>query len=103
MKTNALVRSIDFATRYGSEEFLIVLPNTDGAGARQVAEKLLLAVLEAQIRCDTSSIVPCITISIGIYSGVPYSENQCWDMVEKADKALYQAKQKGGNRIEVEA
>lgn len=98
----SLVRSSDIAARYGGEEFLIILPNTDNSGAMQVAEKLLHAVIDAQIRCDTSPLAAYITISIGIHTAVPYAETECWDMVQKADTALYRAKSNGRNRIDVE-
>jgi len=98
----SLVRSSDIAARYGGEEFLIILPNTDSSGAMQVADKLLHAVIDAQIRCDTSPLAAFITISIGIHTTIPSNESECWDMVQKADTALYRAKNKGRNRIEIE-
>lgn len=81
------LRETDLAFRYGGEEFLLLLPEIGMETGRQVAEKLRVAVAK-----DTD-----ITISIGVAS---YRPDATMDgMIRDADKALYQAKQQGRNRV----
>lgn len=84
------VREIDIAVRYGGEEFLIVLPDADIKDAYHVAERIRRAVEE------TAN----ITISLGISAYSPKME-RVHELINEADKALYQAKHKGKNRAEI--
>lgn len=84
------VRRADCVFRYGGEEFLIILPGTGTSSASEVAERLRKAVEHG-----TS-----VTISLGIAS-MPSSEVKVDEFVAYADKALYRAKQKGRNRMEI--
>jgi len=90
------VREIDTAARFGGEEFMIVLPNTDGTNARIVAERMREAIASHKF----TDIDRPITVSIGI-AGMPddrvTNEDQ---MIRCSDIALYRAKQNGRNRVE---
>lgn len=89
-------RSTDLVARWGGEEFLMLLPGTSPAGAREVAEQLRLAV--QQMPCIWEGKTVPITISIGAatWSGGPFRANT---LVASADGALYQAKNSGRNRV----
>jgi diguanylate cyclase (GGDEF)-like protein len=88
------LRASDFAARYGGEEFLILLPDTDRATARDVAEKLRVAIATADI-----SNVGSVTASFGV-AALPEDAGECDQMIRKADRALYSAKAAGRNRVE---
>jgi diguanylate cyclase (GGDEF)-like protein len=93
------IRPTDLATRYGGEEFAIIMPDTDMAAACAVAERLREAVMELDIALDagTSSIV---TLSIGVAAHVPGSNEAVPDwLLGQADQALYAAKHLGRNRV----
>jgi two-component system, sensor histidine kinase LadS len=97
-----LNRSSDLLARYGGEEFVAILPETDMAGARTIAEKLRHAVIEQQIP-HTSGIDGVVTISIGVASGLPKSGVDAQKFLQLADQCLYHAKVLGRNRIHCES
>jgi diguanylate cyclase (GGDEF)-like protein len=97
------VREVDVVIRYGGEEILVILPNTTEANAVELAERLRQNIEEAiMIEADPGKNLPAvhITVSIGV-SG--YRSSDGWDnsrwVVERADKALYRAKNQGRNRV----
>jgi len=94
---SSTLRGSDFAARYGGEEFLVLLPNTDREAARDVAEKLRVAIEGA----DIAHIVP-VTASFGV-AAIPDDANEAEQMIRKADRALYAAKAGGRNRVETVA
>jgi diguanylate cyclase (GGDEF)-like protein len=88
----------DLAARYGGEEFSVVLPGTTLEGAKVIAEKIRAAVQSLpRFPNDAYS----ITVSIGLASQTPASTDTHAQMVVVADKALYEAKRNGRNRVEV--
>ncbi|MEC4718483.1 GGDEF domain-containing protein [Noviherbaspirillum sp. CPCC 100848] len=92
-------RSVDLIGRYGGEEFCLVFPGTDEAVARTVAERLVQTVAAHRFSIDRN-----ISISIGLASMGAAEVGQDWaQLVRRADKALYAAKQAGRNRHEVSA
>ncbi|MEX1200317.1 MAG: GGDEF domain-containing protein [Methylophaga sp.] len=91
---NCLRRS-DIAFRYGGEEFTVVLSHCDHNTALQVAERLRQAV--SQLTCHDGSRSFSLTVSIGL-AQMKADEN-CYQIFDRADKALYQAKADGRNRI----
>jgi diguanylate cyclase (GGDEF)-like protein len=93
-----LPRSGDLLARYGGEEFAAILPSTDEAGARRVAQTMQEAVRMLKIRNETST-GPFLTVSVGIAVFEPLQGTPA-DIIEAADQALYRAKQRGRNRIE---
>jgi diguanylate cyclase (GGDEF)-like protein len=90
------VRRNDFVARWGGEEFIVLLNNCEIEEAKQVAEKIRIAVATHDF--DLGAEYPTVTISLGvaIYSPHETSEN----FFARADKALYLAKQRGRNRLE---
>ena len=90
------VRASDLVIRYGGEEFLIILLDSQGDAAIQVAENIRVAV--EGLKVQVAGIVLQKTISIGI-SDFPTDSDTFWQAVKFADVALYQAKEKGRNRV----
>jgi diguanylate cyclase (GGDEF)-like protein len=88
----------DFAARWGGEEFVVVLPNTVLNGALDIAEKIRTDVESALIPCADSS-GNRITISIGVNSQIPVQGSSVDTFISNADKALYEAKDQGRNRV----
>lgn len=93
----ACVRSSDLVARYGGEEFVCVLARTDMAGLSILAERIRQRVEDLdQPGC------PRVTISVG-FSMQRSDDSNGWDIVKRADAALYQAKELGRNRVESDA
>ena len=90
------VRTSDFVIRYGGEEFLILLQETNATLAMDVAEKIRKAVEELRVQVAGGLLQK--TISIGI-SGYPEDSDTFWQAVKFADVALYHAKDTGRNRV----
>jgi diguanylate cyclase (GGDEF)-like protein len=92
-------RANDLLARYGGEEFAAILPETDGAGAWLVAERM-----QEAIRClGLENLTPLgnvVTVSIGVAMGIMPLAASPEELIDSADRALYQAKRKGRNRIE---
>lgn len=99
----ALRRSSDLAARYGGEEFVIVLPETDTHGARNVAENVIEIVRGLGIEHARSQTAPVITISVGVATSTPTrGDDSGWKaLLGEADAALYRAKHNGRNRVEI--
>lgn len=91
----------DLAARYGGEEFVLLLPNTDCNGAREVAEQLLHAVDAKALPHRASSVGKHVTISIGVAAIVPDVHIAPVQLIDRADTALYQAKEAGRHRVVV--
>jgi diguanylate cyclase (GGDEF)-like protein len=92
----SLLRESDVIGRLGGEEFSILLPGTDQAGAVEVAEKLRLAVEANEIQLDKATIKT--TASFGV-AAINSSARDVESLLEQADKALYEAKAGGRNRV----
>jgi two-component system, chemotaxis family, response regulator WspR len=95
----SVLRPADQASRYGGEEFVVILPETPAAGASRLAEEIRKNVEALNITHLGSEIGPFLTISIGIASVVPSGEDTPLSLVNQADAALYQAKERGRNRV----
>lgn len=89
----------DIAVRYGGEEFIVLLPNTNVEGANLVAELIRKEVEAIRVEYDHKA-VP-ITISSGVATRVPSQGEQPDSLIKIADDALYMAKENGRNRVEV--
>jgi diguanylate cyclase (GGDEF)-like protein len=97
--SNCLARETDLVARFGGEEFVCLLPNTNGKGARRIAEQFLNAVQAAQIPHEYSAVADIVTISIGCLSVENDDDWRPDQLIEGADKLMYQSKQGGRNRI----
>jgi diguanylate cyclase (GGDEF)-like protein len=93
-----VTRIDDFVARYGGEEFIVVLPNTDESGARLLANKLLESIRERNILHEESDVADCVTISIGVATGVVEYTQSAVDYIKRADEALYMSKRGGRDR-----
>ncbi len=91
---NRHLRKVDVVCRYGGEEFAVVLPATQGGSAAAVANKLRLAVSNAQY----AGVSLPVTISVGV-AEFPANGITRDDIVHSADMALYQAKENGRNKV----
>lgn len=92
-------RSTDILCRYGGEEFVCVLPDTDMVSAEAIAEALRETVLEPAIPHGASPSVRQVTISLGIATIIPDMEIHPQALLIEADRALYQSKKEGRNRV----
>ena len=90
---------IDMASRYGGEEFVVILHNTDELKALNIAQRILLDVLSKQIPHSSSGISEYLTVSIGLGSMIPSMPNSQIKLFDLADTRLYKAKQNGRNQI----
>lgn len=94
----AIVREVDFIGRYGGEEFLILLPESDTPGGAETAERIRQKVQELEIIADQKKVA--VTVSIGI-SSYPRLGADAHAVICSADNALYRAKSEGRNRVVV--
>jgi diguanylate cyclase (GGDEF)-like protein len=92
------MREVDTVARYGGEEFVIILPETKGPGAMQVANRIRRSVEQAKFFAGSPRVVEHLTISIGI--GIFDTDAQFKrELIEAADSALYTAKSSGRNQV----
>ena len=95
----AVHRPADLCARYGGEEFVALLPNTDLAGARTIAERMRHAVLDLRIAHPAARAGALVTISLGVACAWPKPGFDGRALQEVADRALYAAKRGGRNRV----
>ena len=93
------VRVGDVVGRYGGEEFMVILPDTDAEGARRVAERLRATVMRSPLRIAGGEDLQA-TVSIGIAAGTG-AELRLDVLVAEADAAMYMAKSRGRNQTRV--
>ena len=92
-----LLRRGDFVARFGGEEFVVLLPDTDGLGAAAVAERLRHSVAAARVSTEGHSVR--ITCSIGYAACLPDTPEPSAGLLRQADVALYEAKQAGRDLV----
>jgi diguanylate cyclase (GGDEF)-like protein len=97
---SSLTRSTDMAVRYGGEEFVILLPETNRNEAVKTANMLLKKIEARGIPHSQSLVNDNVTVSIGVSSMVPSLRNSSEKLVAEADDALYQAKNNGRNQVQ---
>jgi diguanylate cyclase (GGDEF)-like protein len=93
MKEN--LRSQDLLARWGGEEFLILLPDTDLEGGITVAEKIRLQIAQSEVLGEKKGLALTISFGVACYT----DEQSIDDCIKAADEALYRAKQQGRNRV----
>jgi len=91
------LRAEEIVGRYGGEEFLVLLSNTDSSQALEAAQRIRLAVSESPVLTEKQQIR--FTVSIGVATSLN-GDRDLHGLLKSADKALYQAKEKGRNRVE---
>ena len=92
------VRGADLVARYGGEEFVVLLPETALEGAARVATNIAQKLAQSPLKQKSTGIsIGAVTVSIGVAT-FRYSESTD-ELVARADKALYQAKSEGRNRV----
>jgi two-component system cell cycle response regulator len=92
------IRGIDLACRYGGEEFVVIMPETDMAVAAMVAERLRRRIAADPFAIAQGSRHIPVTISIGI-AGLRGKDDTAAQLLKRADQALYRAKRDGRNRV----
>lgn len=95
----ALKRPGDLLGRFGAEKFGAILPDTDTAGIKHIAESACAAVHDLDIEHAASPVSSVVTVSIGAGSVRPGPGCTAADLIQAADKALYKAKLAGRNRV----
>jgi len=91
------VRTVDVLGRYGGEEFLAILPHTDAEDARQLAERLRRSIAEHVFRGADAEIRTTVSIGVATYPSERVTSSA--ELIREADRALYQAKAEGRNRV----
>jgi len=92
------IRGIDLACRYGGEEFVLIMPETDMAVAAMVAERLRRRIAAEPFSIQKGAKSVPVTISIGI-AGLRDKDDTAASVLKRADQALYRAKRDGRNRV----
>jgi two-component system cell cycle response regulator len=98
IRVRKCIRNIDLACRYGGEEFVLVMPETDKAVATMVAERLRRRIAGEPFAIQQGAKSLEVTISIGIAAASGASDTAA-AILKRADTALYQAKRDGRNRV----
>ena len=96
--STTISRANDFVARWGGEEFVILLSNTDSAGALEVAEHVRKNIEATEIPTE-NGVITKVTVSIGVHTVIPNADSSCTEFIKKADLALYDAKEQGRNRV----
>jgi diguanylate cyclase (GGDEF)-like protein len=94
------MRETNLAARYGGEEFVVLLPDTDLASCQLVAERIRKAVEKMVVPSGTEKPLPKITVSLGI-AVYPEHGKTFEELIHSSDKALYDSKRAGRNRVSV--
>lgn len=92
-------RSSDLVARFGGEEFVVILPETETDGAKIIAEKIRKDIESLEIAHAASDTSDFVTVSLGVVSAKTINLNSPNEIIELADKALYHAKNVGRNKI----
>lgn len=96
---NMVKRPADLVARFGGEEFVIILSDTNLLGAQKVAQKICSGVESLAIPHDCSDCSPYVTLSVGVATTIPTKDVMPQKLIQSADQALYEAKGRGRNRL----
>jgi diguanylate cyclase (GGDEF)-like protein len=94
-----LRRPADFIARYGGEEFVMLLPETDAAASKMIADRARQVVIEQNIPHNFSKVASLVSVSVGLATIYVDNKISPQTFLEAADQNLYQAKQRGRNRV----
>ena len=94
-----LLRGVDALGRFGGEEFMVLMPNTDFTGAADAAKHMRVALTRTKLEFQ-GSVIP---LSASFGAAVLGRNERPEDLVRRADAAMYEAKRLGRNRVEVDA
>ncbi|UTF61484.1 diguanylate cyclase domain-containing protein [Gilvimarinus sp. DA14] len=97
-----LNRPYDLLGRYGGEEFVVLLPETDAAGAERVCSSIKQAVADLALPHKVSPVEPIVTVSIGAACCLQPRSCNLEEVIKAADRALYRAKHTGRNQYALE-
>ena len=97
------VKGKDLLARYGGEEFALLLPGADASSARAVAQRCMQEVAHAGIVHAASPLGQQLTVSVGMGTALPGTQDDSKRFLETVDRCLYRAKHAGRNRIEATA
>lgn len=95
------IRKKDIAVRYGGEEMVLILPDTSIEEAKEVAKRVHSNIKDKSIEHKYSEVDDILTVSTGIYTNTFSNNQSIYDLIDKADKALYKSKNNGRNRYEI--
>jgi diguanylate cyclase (GGDEF)-like protein/PAS domain S-box-containing protein len=98
--TSVAMRPRDFIGRFGGEEFVLLLPDTDAQAAATIAERCRRTILDLRIPHEESAVSEYLSISLGVDTVIPQPGANANDFVSAVDTRLYKAKQSGRNRVE---
>ncbi len=98
-RVHAAIRDVDILGRYGGEEFAILMPDTTLAGGVQLAERLRLAIASEQFETGKEAVT--VTVSLGVTGYAGLEAISIDTLLDRADQALYRAKDGGRNRVAV--
>jgi diguanylate cyclase (GGDEF)-like protein len=92
-------RSSDLVARFGGDEFVVLLSNTDSDGAFQVADTIMATIYDAKIIHEGSPLSQHLTLSIGCATMIPQANSTPSQLIEKSDLSLFKAKKSGRNAV----
>lgn len=92
------IRAGDLLIRYGGEEFLVVLPGSDSSSAHEIAERMRQRLADEQVEIGGQTIEVCISVGVAEHRR---GEDSPGHLIRRADSALYAAKGRGRNRVEI--
>lgn len=96
---SAVQRPLDLVSRYGGEEFAIILPHTNPRGAEIVAQNIQEVIRDLHITHEDSEVAPHLTVSQGISTFVPTPRLEAKNIIKSADQSLYAAKASGRDQF----
>lgn len=96
----ASMRETNLAARYGGEEFVVVLPDTSAKSCALVADRIRKAVMTMVVPSNTEKPLPQLTVSVGV-AAFPENGHNLEEVIQASDKALYESKRAGRNRVSV--
>lgn len=103
VRLRAAIRADDLLVRYGGEEFLVVLPRADAARAHEVAERMRVRLAAAPFEVGARQLAVCASVGVAELRMGGGAAEAAGELIRRADTALYTAKARGRNRVEVAA